>query len=47
MVAFIKTKEFKALNVGFALDEGAPSPTDDVMYAFYYDKRPWRKTTFL
>ncbi|XP_052739405.1 aminoacylase-1A-like [Bicyclus anynana] len=41
MVPFAKTKEFQALNVGFALDEGMPS-SSDVLYALYVDKRPWQ-----
>lgn len=42
MVPFVETNEFKALNVGFALDEGFTS-SSDIMYATYWDKRPWRK----
>ncbi|XP_063822628.1 aminoacylase-1-like isoform X1 [Ostrinia nubilalis] len=37
---FIKTPEFKALNIGFALDEGLANPTDD-LYATYQDRRAW------
>lgn len=29
MAEFVTTKEFKALNVGFSLDEGVASPTQD------------------
>ncbi|CAH0702372.1 unnamed protein product [Spodoptera exigua] len=39
--AFIKTKQFKALNIGFALDEGLASG-DDTMIATYVDRRPWQ-----
>uniref|UniRef100_A0A2A4K8E3 N-acyl-aliphatic-L-amino acid amidohydrolase n=1 Tax=Heliothis virescens TaxID=7102 RepID=A0A2A4K8E3_HELVI len=39
--AFVKTDEFKALNVGFALDEGLPS-SDDSLVATYVDRRPWQ-----
>ncbi|XP_045768677.1 uncharacterized protein LOC123869722 [Maniola jurtina] len=42
IVPFVKTEEFKSMNVGFALDEGVPSPSDEIMYAFYTDKRPWQ-----
>lgn len=38
MDGFVSTKEFKDLNVGFALDEGDPSPTDDLVV--YYGERP-------
>ncbi|XP_041971985.1 aminoacylase-1-like [Aricia agestis] len=41
MRAFIKTDEFKSLNVGFVMDEGLASP-DDTLYATYVDKRPWQ-----
>jgi len=37
MVPFIKTQEFKKLNVGFSLDEGMASPTDT--YVVYYGER--------
>lgn len=40
MEAFTKTKEFKELNVGFALDEGGPTP-DDVFALFYGEKARW------
>ncbi|KAH9634483.1 hypothetical protein HF086_005476 [Spodoptera exigua] len=42
--AFIKTKQFKALNIGFALDEGLASG-DDTMIATYVDRRPWPEET--
>lgn len=42
MQEFIKTKEFRAMNVGFSLDEGNASPTDT--YLIYYAERAmWRK----
>ncbi|KOB74334.1 Aminoacylase-1, partial [Operophtera brumata] len=44
MKSFIKTKEFEALNIGFALDEGFSS-NNDTMIVFTQDKRPWRKFT--
>lgn len=37
MKSFITTKEFRDLNLGFALDEGAPSPFD--FYAVFYTER--------
>lgn len=40
MKAFVDTDEFKALNVGFALDEGVPSPSKS--YILFNDERaPW------
>lgn len=42
MKKFIKTKDFSNLNVGFALDEGMASPTEE--YSLYYGERCiWRK----
>ncbi|XP_022814277.1 aminoacylase-1-like isoform X2 [Spodoptera litura] len=41
MQAFVKTKQFKALNIGFALDEGLTS-SDDTLIATYIDRRPWQ-----
>lgn len=42
MQSFVKTDEFRALNVGFSLDEGVASPTEafDVYYA---ERSVWRK----
>ncbi|XP_059046441.1 uncharacterized protein LOC131842026 [Achroia grisella] len=40
MIPFVETAEFKALNIGFALDEGLAS-NDDSLLATYQDKRPW------
>ena len=37
---FIKTKDFKDLNVGFSLDEGYPSATNN-LDVYYADKRYW------
>lgn len=37
MRLFVDTKDFKALNVGFALDEGIASPTD--VFSVYYAER--------
>ncbi|KAF4524215.1 hypothetical protein B566_EDAN013335 [Ephemera danica] len=37
MVKFIKTREFQQMNVGFALDEGIASDTDD--YLVFYGER--------
>ncbi|KAJ6649052.1 Aminoacylase-1 [Pseudolycoriella hygida] len=37
MEGFVATKEFTDLNVGFALDEGEPSPTEDLI--LYYGER--------
>lgn len=38
--AFIQTDEFRALNVGFHLDEGNASPTD-VVPLFYGERSIW------
>lgn len=37
MKLFVDTDDFKALNVGFALDEGIASPTD--VFSVYYAER--------
>lgn len=42
MKLFIETEEFRSLNVGCALDEGAPSPPD-FFFIFYAEKSIWRK----
>lgn len=42
MREFVKTKEFKELNVGFALDEGIASP-DDVYALFNGERCIWCK----
>lgn len=42
MKAFVKTKEFKSLNIGFALDEGITT-SDDTFLASFVDKRAWRE----
>ncbi|XP_045485702.1 aminoacylase-1A [Pieris rapae] len=39
--AFIKSGDFKRLNVGFVLDEGLTSP-DNTYLATYMDRRPWQ-----
>uniref|UniRef100_A0A8V5G462 N-acyl-aliphatic-L-amino acid amidohydrolase n=1 Tax=Melopsittacus undulatus TaxID=13146 RepID=A0A8V5G462_MELUD len=40
MEMFVQRPEFKALNVGFALDEGLASPSD-TFSVFYGEKSPW------
>lgn len=42
MIAFVPSDAFKALNVGFTLDEGIASPTD-VFSVFYGERTAWRK----
>ncbi|GAB2267699.1 hypothetical protein Dimus_002682 [Dionaea muscipula] len=37
---FVESKEFEELNVGFVLDEGQASPTDEFR-VFYADRSPW------
>ncbi|KAF5293043.1 hypothetical protein FQR65_LT11035 [Abscondita terminalis] len=41
MKLFVKTPEFKALNAGFALDEGMPS-ADKIALVIYEEKRNWK-----
>lgn len=40
MQAFVKSDEFKSLNVGCALDEGYPSKSND-LEVFYTEKTGW------
>ena len=40
MLLFLQSQEFKALNVGLALDEGLASPDDDYV-AYYGERSPW------
>lgn len=41
MAGFVLTDEFKAMNVGFALDEAGVSPTNEI--SVYNDERcPWQ-----
>ncbi|XP_012270733.1 aminoacylase-1 [Orussus abietinus] len=40
MKEFVHTKDFKSLNVGFSLDEGAASPTEN-FYLFYGERSIW------
>ncbi|KAL2467723.1 Peptidase M20/M25/M40 family protein [Forsythia ovata] len=40
MAKFVKSEEFKKLNVGFVLDEGQASTTDEFR-TFYADRSPW------
>lgn len=44
MVSFVHTEDFKALNVGFALDEGMPTESD-VFEIYYAEKTMWRKVS--
>lgn len=41
MALFVHTEDFRALNVGVALDEGIASPTDDYLL-FYAERNIWR-----
>lgn len=40
MKTFVNTTEFEALNVGFALDEGIASPTEEFP-VFYGERSIW------
>lgn len=42
MEKFVLTEEFKALNLGFALDEGMASPTEEFII-FNGERSIWRK----
>ena len=42
MADFVHTKEFRALNPGFSLDEGIASPTN-VFNVYYAERCIWRK----
>lgn len=41
MMKFVKTPEFRALNVGFSLDEGLASPGDEYMI-YNGERNIWR-----
>lgn len=45
MAKFVHSADFKALNVGFSLDEGLASP-DDVLPVFYAERSTWCKAIF-
>lgn len=38
MATFVQSKEFKKLNIGFALDESMPSTNPKEIMAFYGEK---------
>lgn len=40
MMKFVETREFQELNVGFVLDEGQASVSDEYR-VFYADRSPW------
>lgn len=40
MKEFVHTKDFKALNIGFAMDEGVASPTE-IFYMFHGERSIW------
>lgn len=42
MRPFVPTEDFRALNVGFAMDEGLASP-DEQLPLFYAERAVWRK----
>lgn len=42
MEKFVHTQDFKALNIGFALDEGMACPTDEFII-FNGERSIWRK----
>lgn len=45
MKKFVNTNEFKALNVGFALDEGMANP-DEKFILFNGERSIWRKSKY-
>ena len=46
MAKFVNTSHFLELNVGFALDEGMASPTEQFPL-FYGERSIWRKCIFI
>lgn len=42
MAKFVHSDDFKALNIGFSLDEGIASP-NDVFPVFYAERSTWCK----
>lgn len=46
MRKFVETEDYKALNVGFALDEGIASAGDDYL-VYYAERSVWREWQFL
>ncbi|KZV28845.1 aminoacylase-1 [Dorcoceras hygrometricum] len=40
MAKFVESEEFKELNIGFVMDEGQASPSDEFR-VFYADRTPW------
>lgn len=45
MKKFVETNDFKNLNVGFSIDEGMASPTEEFVL-FYGERCIWRKFVF-
>ncbi len=45
MQAFLRSDEWKELNVGFALDEGLANPLDEFT-VFFGERNPWCNTKF-
>lgn len=45
MAAFVKTEEFRSLNIGFVLDEGLAC-VDDVIPVYYVERTIWRQYTY-
>ena len=45
MREFAPSADFKALNVGFSLDEGIAGP-DEVYPVFYAERSLWRKSPY-
>lgn len=43
MHPFVRTEEFRKLNVGFGLDEGVANP-EDSFHLFYGERAIWRKS---
>ena len=46
MKEFVKSAEFRKLNVGFGLDEGITSPNDSFVVA-YGERAIWRKNFYI
>lgn len=45
MGKLIRTEDFKQLNVGFALDEGMPTQSDE-FFVFYAERTSWSRLLY-
>ena len=49
MEQFVKTEEFRSLNVGVDIDEGFPQPegSENILHITYAEKVAWREYSIL